>query len=79
MKDEASLDRALPVVTTIAFRIQDTFNSLIEEIDLDEDLDTQETTQTPNIIIVSELLRLAVHLDYSDEIGRRKTLELISK
>lgn len=79
MKDDTSLDRALPVVTRIAFLIQETFNTLLEEINLDEDPDCKESKPTANVIIVSELLRLAVHLDYSDEIGRRKTLELISK
>lgn len=80
-KDDTSLDRALPDVVTVAFLIQETFNALLDdEVDLNEDRDGNDRRQNPNeIITVSELLRLAVHLDYSDEIGRRKTLALISE
>lgn len=69
-KDETRLEEAMPVVTALAFRIQDEYNALVglanEEVgDIDE-----------KAFVVGELLRLALNLDYADEIGRRKMFQL---
>ncbi|WVR08557.1 hypothetical protein IAU60_005612 [Kwoniella sp. DSM 27419] len=69
-KDEARLEEILPVVTSLAFRIQDEYNKLVGA--------TNEASEEvgERAFIVGELLRLAVNLDYADEIGRRKMFQL---
>ncbi|WWD20683.1 hypothetical protein CI109_105159 [Kwoniella shandongensis] len=70
VKDEARLEDVLPVVTSLAFRIQDEYNNLVGAINDDAE-DAAERA-----FIVGELLKLAVNLDYADEIGRRKMFQL---
>lgn len=92
-ENEARLESAsLPVVTAFAFHIQEAYNALLvalqdvetakllqagleqeqgEEEELDEELAKRE-------IILGELLRMALKLDYSDEIGRRKVFSVVS-
>lgn len=69
-QDETRLEETMPVVTALAYRIQDEYNTLVglanEEV---EDIDEKA-------FVVGELLRLAVNLDYADEIGRRKMFQL---
>ena len=60
----------LPVVTALAFRIQDEYNNLVGAANEESDEVTERS------FIVGELLRLAVNLDYADEIGRRKMFQL---
>ncbi|KAF7375149.1 Condensin complex subunit 3 [Mycena sanguinolenta] len=65
----------IPVVTSCAFRVQQGYNSLIaanEEEDEEEVYERQDKE-----FILAELLKLAVKLDYSDEIGRRKMFSLV--
>lgn len=69
-KDEARLEDTLPVVTALAFRIQDEYNKLVGAVN------GEGEDPTERAFIVGELLRLAVSLDYSDEIGRRKMFQL---
>ncbi|KAF8830585.1 hypothetical protein HHX47_DHR2000917 [Lentinula edodes] len=85
-KDDARLEAILPVVTSFAFRLQEHFNELIDSIrSLDQDacnlddearylrqdeLDSRES-------VVTEMLKIAISLDYGDEIGRRKMDSLI--
>ncbi|KAF8814695.1 ARM repeat-containing protein [Phlegmacium glaucopus] len=92
-QNEARLESAsLPVVTAFAFHIQEAYNALLvvlqdietakllragleqeeeeEEEELDEELAKRE-------IILGELLRMALKLDYSDEIGRRKVFSVV--
>ncbi|OCF43623.1 condensin complex subunit 3 [Kwoniella heveanensis CBS 569] len=69
-KDEARLEEVLPVVTALAFRIQDEYNNLVGAANEESDEVTERS------FIVGELLRLAVNLDYADEIGRRKMFQL---
>jgi condensin complex subunit 3 len=92
--NEARLESAsLPVVTAFAFHIQEGYNALLvvlqdittakllragleqeeqgEEEELEEELAKRE-------IILGELLRMALKLDYSDEIGRRKVFSVVS-
>jgi condensin complex subunit 3 len=81
VKDNAKLEN-LPVVTEIAFRIQEAYNHLLDDIanqeDTAEDLGSDENERKEaRELVISELLKLAVNLDYSDEIGRRKTFQLV--
>lgn len=73
-------------MTLIAFRIQEAYNHLVEDItnqeahteDLDSnEMDRREDERIATELVISELLKLAVNLDYSDEIGRRKTFQLV--
>ncbi|KAJ2934154.1 hypothetical protein H1R20_g2926, partial [Candolleomyces eurysporus] len=83
---------ALPVVTAFAFHIQEAYNQLLsaleniesarlagagkesisDEEDLEEELAKHE-------VILSELLRMALKLDYGDEIGRRKVFTVVKE
>lgn len=38
-----------------------------------------ENSDEDGVFILAELLRLAVHLDYSDELGRKNMLSLVCK
>jgi condensin complex subunit 3 len=71
-QDEARLD-TMPVVTLLAFRIQDEYNNLATSLNQEIE-DMQERA-----FMVGELLKLAVNLDYADETGRRKMFQLASK
>ncbi|KAJ7352471.1 nuclear condensing complex subunit [Mycena albidolilacea] len=65
----------IPVVTSCAFRIQHGYNALVtldEAVHQDDDGAYED-----NVFILGELLKLAVNLDYSDEIGRRKMFALV--
>lgn len=64
------MEDTIPVVTALAFRIQDEYNNLVTSTN-DEAEDIQERA-----FMVGELLKLAVNLDYVDEIGRRKMFQL---
>ncbi|KAL7422917.1 chromosome condensation complex Condensin, subunit G [Cryptotrichosporon argae] len=73
-RDEARLENALPVVTALAFRIQDEYNKLVASTNGDDD--DEQAPAVERAFVVGELLRLAVNLDYADEIGRRKMFQL---
>jgi condensin complex subunit 3 len=88
--DEARLEAALPVVTALAFRIQEAYNNLMEFLrEIEEDRLVQEFDEAKEQqveddrnereLIIGEMLKLAVSLDYSDEIGRRKMFQLVRK
>ena len=63
----------MPVVTALAFRIQDEYNKLVGSVnDGAQDAGARA-------FVVGELLRLAVHMDYADETGRRKMFQLTSE
>ena len=89
--DQAKLEVSLPVVTHLAFRIQSVYNKHQEDLeavsqeralraldaherDVDERLDD---LLLDSEFVIAEMLRLAVNLDYADEIGRRKMFQLI--
>ncbi|KAK2461194.1 hypothetical protein APHAL10511_006721 [Amanita phalloides] len=85
-KNTARLEETLPVVTALAFRIQEAYNSFVEYIkDLDEkrvfmrpqDLTKEDDDKADREFIIAEMLELAINLDYSDEIGRRKMFQLM--
>jgi condensin complex subunit 3 len=65
----------------MAFKLQEEYNLLEEltpadEIDQDEPLPVEYVERT---FVVAELCKMAVNLDYSDEIGRRKMFQLARK
>jgi len=80
-KDDARLEAALPVVTRIAILIQDSYNTLFGDPDFlpsSAELDVDEQIERDNKeLVMAELLKLAVNLDYSDEIGRRGMFQLV--
>ncbi|KIJ99866.1 hypothetical protein K443DRAFT_132899 [Laccaria amethystina LaAM-08-1] len=77
-KDEVRLEAALPVVTALAFRIQDAYNKLLEDNDITaEERLLGSIKRNDKEFVISELLKLAVNLDYTDEIGRRKMFQLV--
>ncbi|KAI9061537.1 ARM repeat-containing protein [Trametes sanguinea] len=86
--DTHKLDANLPVVTAFAFRIQDSYNALVKQIEADaaaaalddEDEDERarrEEARLDREFAIGEMLRLAVNLDYGDEIGRRRMFQLV--
>lgn len=80
-KDNTRLEDALPVVTALAFRIQGAYNALLEDIHSlgGEEDEEKEDERIDREFVIGEMLRLAVDLDYADEIGRRKMFQLVRK
>ncbi|KAJ3760874.1 nuclear condensing complex subunit [Lentinula raphanica] len=87
-KAEARLEAILPVVTSFAFRLQEHFNALVEGLRYhgqvastldDEARVLQEDDLADKKFMVIEMLKIAISLDYGDEIGRRKMDSLIRK
>ncbi|KAG8932901.1 hypothetical protein FRC01_011776 [Tulasnella sp. 417] len=90
IKDTSRVESSLPVVTALAFKIQHCYNTLLElskemeaqdredsmEVDGDSQADREERRSSMEFT-VAQLLKLAVNLDYSDEIGRRKMFGLV--
>ncbi|ESK90249.1 condensin subunit cnd3 [Moniliophthora roreri MCA 2997] len=85
-KAEVLKETALPEVTALAFRIQDTYNQLVgieeEEEDVFGTLDDEARARRDDErdaceLTLEEMLKLAVNLDYGDEIGRRKMYALM--
>lgn len=76
-------------MTALAFRIQLGYNALLEdiqaeeervergEVGLDEARQRREDERMDGEFIIGEMLKLAVDLDYADEIGRRKMFQLV--
>lgn len=84
-EDNARLENSLPVVTSLAFRIQAAYNDLLEELQSQEEEllfrgsipEEREEARIEREFVIGEILRLAVNLDYADEIGRRKMFQLV--
>ena len=83
---EARLEAAaMPVVTAFAFYIQEAYNSLLEVLEQennaedDEEAEDRSEEVAKREVILGELLRMAVKLDYMDEIGRRKVFSVVSR
>jgi condensin complex subunit 3 len=68
----------MPVVTALAYKTQDEYNKLVGAAN-EEGQDAESGDVQEKAFIVGELLKLAVHLDYADETGRRKMFQLTSK
>ncbi|KAK7032879.1 chromosome condensation complex protein [Favolaschia claudopus] len=69
-------DAGVPVVTHLAFKIQVVFNDLVELNEGSPEDEDQGYERQDKEFVLGELLRLAVKLDYSDEIGRRMMFKL---
>ena len=61
------------MVTALAYHTQDEYNKLVEFSSGEDAVKVEERA-----FIVGELLKLALHLDYADETGRRKMFQLTS-
>ncbi|KIJ59925.1 hypothetical protein HYDPIDRAFT_99639 [Hydnomerulius pinastri MD-312] len=88
-EDQAKQETSIPVVTHLAFRIQTAYNTYQENIEVaeqehairgepdEEQLAREEDARLDKEFIIGEMLKLAVNLDYADEIGRRKMFQLV--
>jgi condensin complex subunit 3 len=76
-KEDARLEKVLPVVTAHAFRIQDAYNSLLDSLAAAEGANGDDEVADDREFILAELLRLALNLDYADEIGRRRLEQFV--
>ncbi|KAF8548049.1 hypothetical protein OG21DRAFT_1489699 [Imleria badia] len=84
--DQAKLEVSLPVVTHLAYRIQSVYNKYQEDLDAvaqeralrERDVDERlDDLLLDAEFVIAEMLKLAVNLDYADEIGRRKMFQLV--
>ncbi|KAI9511024.1 nuclear condensing complex subunit [Russula earlei] len=76
-KENARLEKMLPVVTAHAFRIQSAYNSLLDTQAAVEEAGGDEEVADDHEFVLAELLRLALNLDYADEIGRRRLEQFV--
>jgi condensin complex subunit 3 len=76
-KENARLEKVLPVVTAHAFRIQDAYNTLLDSLAAAEEAGGDEEVTDDREFVLAELLRLALNLDYADEIGRRRLEQFV--
>jgi condensin complex subunit 3 len=92
--NEGRLEAAsLPVVTAFAFHLQEAYNALSDilqeaenvqllnagEDEAEEDIERREEDLAKREVTLAELLRMALKLDYMDEIGRRKVFSVVRK
>lgn len=93
-KGDNRTETVLPVVTALAFRIQDSYNGLLRKIEEEDEHRMLEEGMPPNEqdddvrvnkeeermdreFVIGEMLKMALNLDYGDEIGRRKMFQLV--
>ncbi|KAK4232120.1 nuclear condensing complex subunits, C-term domain-containing protein [Podospora fimiseda] len=80
-KFESLVEEKLPEVTKVAFYLERYIKVLIDAIkraEEQEDLEEDEEEDTvEQEFIVEQLLHIALTLDYSDEVGRRKMFSLL--
>jgi condensin complex subunit 3 len=69
MKEDARLEKVLPIITAHAFRIQNAYNSLLDSLIAAEEVGGDDEVADDRKFILAELLRLALNLDYADETG----------
>lgn len=81
-KYEALVEEKLPEVTKLAFYLERYVRVLTEalkriesRVDIEDDEDEEDTVEQE--FIVEQLLHIALTLDYSDEVGRRKMFSLL--
>ncbi|KAJ7039564.1 nuclear condensing complex subunit [Mycena alexandri] len=72
--EEKMENASIPVVSAFAFLIQEGYNALIAD---EEDDPTSAEESEEKEFIISEMLKLAQNLDYSDESGKRKMFPLV--
>ena len=75
-KHESLAEEKLPEVTKLAFFLQRYTNALIEAIKDDSSAEGGEDEAVELEFIVEQMLHIALTLDYSDEVGRRKMFAL---
>ncbi|THH31051.1 hypothetical protein EUX98_g3136 [Antrodiella citrinella] len=91
-KDDARLESALPVVGVVAGMIGLVYNNLqkaleedaeefmlregMDDPDFEEEKAKREDEHFDSECVISEMLKLALNLDYGDEIGRRAMFQL---
>jgi condensin complex subunit 3 len=76
-KENARLEKVLPVVTAHAFRIQEAYNSLLDSLAAADEAGGDDEVTDEREFVLAELLRLALNLDYADEIGRRRLEQFV--
>lgn len=85
IKDADKLEASLPVVTALAYRIQAAYNAYQEDLEVAEQervirgepTEEEEDARIDKEFVIGEMLKVAVNLDYADEIGRRKMFQLV--
>lgn len=79
-KYEALVEEKLPEVTKVAFYLERYIKVLVDAIKRIEEQDVDESEAEDTVeqeFIVEQLLHIALTLDYSDEVGRRKMFSLL--
>jgi condensin complex subunit 3 len=76
-KENARLEKVLPVITAHAFRTQDTYNSLLDSLATAKEASRDDEVVDDCNFILTDLLCLALNLDYADEIGRRRLEQFV--
>ncbi|WFD26291.1 chromosome condensation complex Condensin, subunit G [Malassezia nana] len=81
---ERELDMCVPVVTALVYRIQAEYQSLHTLLmqqateATDEDMPiVQDDSTLAHVFVVGEMLAIAMHCDYGDELGRRNMFLLV--
>jgi condensin complex subunit 3 len=83
VQGEKRMEETLPLVTALAFRSQAAWGSLLEALEVSDEVRTEEeeaelgARTEANRLTVESLLHVSMHLDYGDEIGRRKMFGLV--
>lgn len=73
-RESPMLSDVEPVVTALAFYLQSAWTHFVVSLEAEE---RDEDTERDQQLVVGELVRIAINLDYGDEIGRRKMFELM--
>ncbi|KAK1832273.1 hypothetical protein QBC39DRAFT_305146 [Podospora conica] len=80
-KYESLAEEKLPEVTKVAFYLERYIKVLIDAIKRADELDNEDEEEEEDTVeqefIVEQLLHIALTLDYSDEVGRRKMFALL--
>ncbi|KAI9740507.1 MAG: hypothetical protein M1834_005087 [Cirrosporium novae-zelandiae] len=75
-KYEALIEEKLPEVTRFAFYLEESANALITMLRNAQTAEEGEDDTVEKEFVVEQLLQIALSLDYSDEVGRRKMFSL---
>ncbi|KAK4455973.1 hypothetical protein QBC34DRAFT_339925 [Podospora aff. communis PSN243] len=79
-KYEALVEEKLPEVTKVAFFLERYIKVLIDAVKRADEMEGEEEEEEDTVeqeFIVEQLLHIALTLDYSDEVGRRKMFALL--
>jgi condensin complex subunit 3 len=85
-QNEVRLESAsLPVVTALAFHIEEAYNALLVVLQdiktaklLRAGIEQEDEELAKREVVLGELLRMVLKLDYADEIGWRKVFSVVS-